>query len=271
MEHVLERLAQEARDRYYGKYRGFVVDNEDPDQKGRVTVRIPSVLGDQVSGWALPCLPFGGLLEQGLFMIPEPDAQVWVEFEEGNKDKPIWVGVFWQQGSDVPEATGGAPTRRLIKTVSGHLLMFEDAEGEEAITLRHSGGAEITIDPNGTITTTDGAQNSITMDAEAPSITISDANGNTITTDSSGTVINDANGNSIELTASGITVKSAKITLEGQLVEVGGAGGEPIIKGQSFLALFATHIHTSPFLGIPTSPPIPQGEISTLSMKGTIA
>ena len=148
--------------------------------------------------------------------------------------------------------------------------MFEDADGEESITLRHAGGAEVNIDANGTITTTDGANSSITMDAEAPSITVNDANGNTLTTDSSGTVITDASGNSIEMAASGITVKATKITLDGQMVEVGGAGGEPIIKGQSFLTLFATHVHTCTAPGAPSSPPIPQGEFSTLSLVGTV-
>ena len=272
VDHSFERLVHEVRDRYYGKYRGFVVDNTDPGKRGRVKVRVPSVLGDQESGWALPCLPFGGLVDQGLLMIPEVDAQVWVEFEEGNVNKPIWVGVFWQAASDVPEPTdSGEPTRRLVKSPSGHLLMFEDADGEEAITLRHKIGAQIEIDPQGTITATDGAGSTVTMNAEAPSIEVRDSNGNVIILDSSGAKVDDLNGNTIETAAAGITVKSTKITLNGQLVEVGGAGGEPIIKGRSFLSLFATHVHTCTAPGAPSSPPIPQGEMTTLSLKGTVA
>jgi len=62
-------------------------------------------------------------------------------------------------------------------------------------------------------------------------------------------------------------VKGAQIVLDGNQVMLGGAGGEPLIKGQSFLSLFATHVHTSSPSGGPTSPPLPQGEMSTLSMK----
>ena len=64
---------------------------------------------------------------------------------------------------------------------------------------------------------------------------------------------------------------SATITIEGSMVNIGGSGGEPLIKGQSFLSLFATHIHTvAPVVGGPTSPPIPQGEMSTLSVTNKV-
>jgi hypothetical protein len=94
---------------------------------------------------------------------------------------------------------------------------------------------------------------------------VEDANGNTITMSSSGTTIEDSNGNKVEMAASGITVKGQQVVVEGQTVMLAGQGGEPIIKGQSFLTLFATHMHPSA-MG-PTGPPVPQGEMSTLSMK----
>ncbi|MGE5205784.1 MAG: phage baseplate assembly protein V, partial [Chlamydiota bacterium] len=82
--------------RFYGKYRAFVADNADQENRGRLRLRIPDVLGnDVVSGWALPCAPYGGTAGQGFFYIPDKDAGVWVEFEQGNLDYPIWVGTFW--------------------------------------------------------------------------------------------------------------------------------------------------------------------------------
>ena len=132
MEPVVNQLAQQAQRVFYGKYRGFVADNKDPQKRGRLLLRVPSVLGELTSGWALPCLPFGGLTDQGWFMVPEVGAQVWVEFEEGNVHIPIWVGVFWQQTGDIPsEAALEEPTTRLLKTPSGHTLQFDDKEGEE--------------------------------------------------------------------------------------------------------------------------------------------
>ncbi len=78
MEDVIRQIAEQQQQRYYGKYRGFVVDNQDPEKRGRLKLTIPSVLGESQTGWALPCLPFGGLANQGLFMIPEVGAQMWV-------------------------------------------------------------------------------------------------------------------------------------------------------------------------------------------------
>lgn len=262
--------AQSAQTRFYGKYRGFVTDNQDPEKRARLRLLVPSVLGDAETGWALPCLPFGGLADQGLFLVPEPDAQVWVEFEEGNLAYPVWTGTFWQQESDVPsEAVSDEPTARLLKTPSGHLLHLEDRSGEEQVTLKHKGGANLLIDENGTLALTDQNGAAMVIDADANEITVSDTNGNTLVMNSSGTTVEDSNGNKIEMAASGVTVKGQQIVVEGQQVMLGGQGGEPVIKGQSFLSLFMTHIHPHP-LG-PTSPPIPQGEMSSLSMKVTSA
>lgn len=258
MEELVQQIAQQAQQRYYGKYRGFVMDNRDPEKRGRMQVKVPTVLGDQVTGWALPCLPFGGLANQGLFMIPEIDAQVWVEFEEGNLDHPIWVGVFWQQESDTPEeAALDEPTTRIIRTPSGHVLQFDDLAGEERFRLAHPAGAEITINPQGTVELQDAAGATLTLDAEANEVILKDSNGNTLTMNSSGTVVEDSHGNKIEMTASGILVQGTQIEIKGQQVYVGGQGGEPLIKGQTFMAMFNSHTHVCTASGSPSGPPLP--------------
>jgi len=265
-EELLSQLAREVQQRVYGKYRGFVVDNQDPETRGRLRVRVPALLADQTTGWALPCLPFGGLADQGLFMVPELDAQVWVEFEAGDLSMPIWTGTFWQQSSDTPEeAAITPPTTRLLKTPSGHLLQFDDSDGEERILLKHKTDALMEIDPGGTIALTDANGSKLTLDANAGKVVIEDANGNQMTMDSSGTKVEDSNGNQVEMAAAGITVKGQQVVVEGTQVMLGGQGGEPVIKGTSFLTLFATHMHPSA-MG-PTGPPIPQGEMSSLSTK----
>ena len=60
------------------------------------------MLGDEETDWALPCLPFGGPPASGCSSFPESDAQIWVEFEEGEIPRPIWVGTFWQKKGDAP-------------------------------------------------------------------------------------------------------------------------------------------------------------------------
>lgn len=272
MEQILTEVARQIQTRYYGKYRGFVVDNADPEKRARLKLRIPSVAGAATTGWALPCLPFGGSPDAGWFAVPEPNAQVWVEFEEGDPSRPIWTGTFWQTSSDVPaEAAKDEPTTRLWKTPGKGLIQFDDAAGEERLCIRHVSEAQIEIDSAGSLLCRDKAENRLVLDAEATEILIEDANGNSIRLSSAGIAAEDAHGNVIETAAAGVTVKAQKIVLEGTQVALGGDGGEPVIKGQSFLTLFATHMHTCSAPGSPTSPPVPQGEMSTLSAKVTAA
>jgi len=267
MDRDTAQAAQQAQQKYYGKYRGFVTDNDDPDRLGRVKVSVPSILGGTETGWALPCAPFGGLSNQGLFAIPEVGAQLWVEFEEGELSHPIWVGTFWQSSGDPPsEGAVSPPTTRVFKTPSGHLLQFDDAGGAEQIRLHHTAGSDLVIDPQGTVALTDANGATVTLDAANSKVVVQDSSGNTLTMSSSGTTVKDSNGNTIEMGGSGVKVSaSATVTVEGASVMLGGQGGEPVIKGTSFLALFATHMHPSA-MG-PTGPPVPQGEMSTLSSK----
>ncbi len=266
MDDLLLQLARQYKDRYYGKYRGFVTDNQDPDQSGRLRLKVPSVLGDADSGWALPSLPFGGVKDQGFFVIPEIGAQVWVEFEAGNVDQPIWTGTFWQSKGDAPqESAKTPPTTRVFKTPAGHVLQFDDEPGKEKFQLIHPAGTKMTVDEKGTVIVADAKGNTLTLDADKGNVVLEDANGNTLTMSSSGATVEDGNGNKIEMAASGITVKANKVVLDAPQVMLAGQGGEPVIKGQSFLTLFATHVHPSA-MG-PTGPPVPQGEMSTLSVK----
>lgn len=146
-------------------------------------------------------------------------------------------------------------------------MQFDDEDGEERFFLQHPKGSSIEIDSEGSIALTDAEGAVVTLDANAKTLTIEDHNGNKMTMDSSGTVVEDSNGNKVEMAGSGITVKGQQIVVEGSQVMLGGQGGEPIIKGQSFLSLFMTHMHPT---GVgPSGPPIPQGEMSTLSTKVT--
>ncbi len=85
----------EVRKRFFGKYRGSVAENIDPLEKGRLLVLVPDVLGVTPSTWALPCVPMAGPEMGTSFMPPPVGASVWVEFEQGDPQKPIWVGCFW--------------------------------------------------------------------------------------------------------------------------------------------------------------------------------
>ena len=75
-------------EKYYGKYRGKVTDINDPLMIGRIQANVPDVMGDQDSGWAMPCAPFGGK-GMGFFALPTTGAGVWIEFEHGDPDYPM--------------------------------------------------------------------------------------------------------------------------------------------------------------------------------------
>lgn len=267
MEELLLQVTREVQQKYYGKYRGFVVDNADPDKRGRLRLRVPSVIGEEETAWALPCFPYGGGAGYGFFAVPPVDSQVWVEFEEGEISQPIWTGTFWQKkGDPPPEATAGEkPTAHVLKTPGEHILVLDDEKDKETVRLVHKTGTEIAIDEKGILKLTDSGGSVVTLDPDAGKLSVEDSNGNTLTMTSSGTTVEDANGNKVEMAAAGITLEGQKVVIKGSSVMLGGDGGEPIIKGQSFLQLFMTHMH--PTAMGPSGPPIPQGEMSTLSTK----
>ena len=83
--------------KFYGKYRGIITNNQDPQNRGRLKVQVPKVLGKHDSHWALPCLP------PGSYIIPKEGTGVWVEFEGGNPDKPIWSGYWLPEGETLKD------------------------------------------------------------------------------------------------------------------------------------------------------------------------
>jgi len=80
--------------RYCGKYRGTVTNINDPEMLGRIRAIVPAVMGDKDSNWAMPCVPCGLPNEIGS-ALPSVGAKVWIEFENGDVDYPIWSGCLY--------------------------------------------------------------------------------------------------------------------------------------------------------------------------------
>jgi hypothetical protein len=120
--------------RHYGKYRGTVSDNEDPRDQGRLRAKVPEILGDVETGWALPAVPYAGD-GSGAFMIPATGAGVWIEFEAGDVSRPIWTGAWWASGKQPKDEAGSGvkPDVRIIRGESGMLLAFHDDDAELVI------------------------------------------------------------------------------------------------------------------------------------------
>jgi Type VI secretion system/phage-baseplate injector OB domain len=269
---AIEKTIRQQQNRYYGKYRAFIADNEDPESRGRCKLTIPSVLGETISDWALPCFAYGGGQGFGVIAVPPVDSQVVAEFMEGDISSPLWTGAFWRTSDEVPEEFTGnsAPTAKVMKTDSGHVLVFEDAEGDEKITLKSSAEAVLEMDPNGSFALTDSGGATVTLDASSNEIKIEDANGNSMVMSSSGITLKDSSGNEIATTSGGINIKApATVTIEGASVAVGGSGGEPLIKGTTFLSSFNAHTHITPGFGAPSGPPLPPLTPAALTTKTT--
>ncbi len=134
-------MSDGANKKYYGKYRGVVTDNDDPMKLGRLQLKVQDVLRDSESSWAMPSTPYAGK-NVGLFLIPPKDALVWVEFEQGDPDYPIWTGCFWASG-ELPSAASSADTK-VLATDAGSIT-FDDTKGSNSITIDVK-GLKIVID-----------------------------------------------------------------------------------------------------------------------------
>lgn len=113
--------------RHYGKYRGTVTDVQDPRKQGRLRAKVPEILGDVATGWALPCAPYAGS-KTGSYSVPPEGAGVWIEFEAGDVSRPIWAGCWWPS-DELPTDEGGSaatPDVKITRSEQGLLLAFHD-------------------------------------------------------------------------------------------------------------------------------------------------
>jgi uncharacterized protein involved in type VI secretion and phage assembly len=147
---TLARFIERGEGKYWGKYRGFVEDRNDPSKLGRLRVRVPSIMCDALTDWAWPASSYAGA-NLGFFFIPQHGDLVWVEFVEGALSHPLWSGCAWAEPEGVPEipeeAKASYPDTQVLKTRSGHVIILDDRPGGELITIRAKNGCEITIDP----------------------------------------------------------------------------------------------------------------------------
>jgi uncharacterized protein involved in type VI secretion and phage assembly len=139
-------------DKYYGKYRGLVLNNIDPMQMARLLVQVPDVLGLGISSWAMPCVPIAGP-QMGTFVVPVVGSGVWVEFEGGNTDYPIWTGCFWGSVAEVPVlALAGIPVSPniVLQTMGQNTVVVSDLPGPTGgIMLKSLTGATLIVNDTG--------------------------------------------------------------------------------------------------------------------------
>jgi len=151
---LLIDLSEKLNNRYYGKYRGVVSDVSDPENIGRIRARVPKIFLDVETHWAMPCAPYTGDNE-GFFMIPPVGAGVWIEFEEGDLNRPIWSGGWWKKDKTPKNESGkeAATTRKIIRSNSGLVVTLDDDDKKISIS-------------------DDGAKNFVTIEVQSGKIKI---------------------------------------------------------------------------------------------------
>jgi len=141
-EQILMELVERMRSRFYGKYRGTVT-KVDQQHLPRIKAKVPAVLGDQETGWCMPCVPYAGN-DAGIAFMPEVDAGVWIEFEGGDVSYPIWTGCYWHL-NELPAAV--APDVKVIKTPGNQHAVFSDKD--HLIAIRDSNKNSVALDRDG--------------------------------------------------------------------------------------------------------------------------
>jgi uncharacterized protein involved in type VI secretion and phage assembly len=158
--------------KYFGKYRGMVINNVDPMQMGRLMVQVPDISGLIPSTWAMPCFPVTGK-QMGTWWLPQIGAGVWMEFEQGDPDYPIWSGCWFGSAAEVPALALAAPPaipNFVIQTQGQNTIMISDLPGPTGgILLKTLTGAMISISDTG-ITISNGKGAIITMTGPAVDI-----------------------------------------------------------------------------------------------------
>jgi uncharacterized protein involved in type VI secretion and phage assembly len=177
------------RKRLFGVYSAQVTDIKDPDDQGRVKVKLPWApdAGGGYEVWARLAVLLAGN-NRGAWLVPDPNDEVLIAFEGGDPRQPFVIGGLWNGRDAPPEKMDGAGNnyKKTLRSRNGAKVTLDDTDGRESLTLETPGGQKVTLkDGPGAIE------------------------------------LQDSNGNSIKLEAAGVTITAAaKLTINAATVEV---------------------------------------------------
>lgn len=174
----LERAASGPGGLFYGVYPAIVTDVVDPNNQGRVKVRLPWSPDADSSAyevWARLATMMGGN-NRGSWFIPDKDDEVLITFEGGHPRRPYVVGGLWN-GQDVPPERMDGSGNNYLKTLlsrQGIRITMDDTDGAVKLRLETPNGQSIVLsDQDNSIVAEDSNGNSIKMDAGGITITAS--------------------------------------------------------------------------------------------------
>jgi len=151
-----ERDKLDNREKFYGNYRGKVVDVDDPYRSGRIKVEVFGVFDDlpvDALPWAIYAdTLMGGQGEIGGFIVPDLESHVWVFFEEGDHTQPVYFAGAPARPHGPPQKDNGEyPRNKAFRTMAGHYIEIDDTPGDTRIKLYHTSGTETEIDHEGNV------------------------------------------------------------------------------------------------------------------------
>lgn len=190
--------------RFYGVYPALVTDVQDPDGQGRVRIRLPWAPdhdGGAYEAWARLATLMAGA-DRGTWFVPEVDDEVLAVFEGGEPSHPYVIGSLWNGRDAPPETMSSGNDIRAIHSRNGIVVTLDDTNGQERLRLETPGGQAVTL--------TDGPG----------VVTVEDANGNSITLDSSGITVQ--SGSKVTVSASTVEVSAGSVTVNAGMSKFSG-------------------------------------------------
>lgn len=256
---------------YFGKYSGVVLSHDEdlPDEnalRGEIRVMVPGILEEDGTGGSRPMQVVAKpSFLPGFFYIPEAGDTIWVEFVAGDIDYPIWTGMWYPDDKSPGTTTADRPTRfqKVIRTASGHVVQLDDTDGAETVTILHKGGAQLTVDKDGSVLVSNQKNTFLFMNAKDEETTLSDSSGCFLTLKADGAVVSSKGGTIVEVkdgtvqvvASDTVTLTAQDIVLKSGTVSLGDGASQPAVLGTDFMTIFNTHTHVTA-MG-PSGPPIP--------------
>lgn len=231
-----------------GIFKARVQQNNDPEKRGRIRVEYPWFQDDSAdlaSEWADVCSSYASK-DAGLWILPEVGDEVFVYLENGNLDHPVVLGSVYNKQQLPPQVgregdlnSNNKNDLKHLRTRSGHTICLDDSESGRGLYIQGQ-----------------------------KRLVISDFENNQITVEAGEITIETQRGDKVSLNSGGVTIHSQTVKIEAaQSLELGVGATEALVKGQSFMALFNAHTHTSGMPGSPTSPPVAPMTPDLLSTK----
>lgn len=145
--------------RYYSVYKGQVSSVDDEQNRGRVLLRVPELFGDRdLANFAEPIVcsgkpgadVIGGKNFMGPFNPPKVGDWVWVEFQKGHQDFPLYRDRGWPADDELPDVFDEASEWNMMNPLFlsrfGHQIYVDESSGKAKFVVKMKNGNSFIID-----------------------------------------------------------------------------------------------------------------------------